>query len=216
MQILSYISPHGELPGDIGGLQDHDRNGMAEERLSNTEISSQRERILDAAESCFERWGAAKTSIDDVANEAGLSRATVYRCIGNRSELITALGIRSWDREAERWLAEDADGLSIRERLVAALLWSREWVLSFAEPSLARALSESAHFQQYSHDWYVALLGEMRDAGELAEATHVEALARWVLFVRSALWADTTSSSHELRGLLDAYLLPCPTRDPRS
>jgi AcrR family transcriptional regulator len=34
--------------------------------------------ILDAAKSCCERWGLAKVTIEDIANEAGVSRATLY------------------------------------------------------------------------------------------------------------------------------------------
>jgi AcrR family transcriptional regulator len=37
------------------------------------------ERVLDAAKVCIERWGMAKITIDDIANEAGVSRATLYR-----------------------------------------------------------------------------------------------------------------------------------------
>lgn len=175
---------------------------------SDAELSPQRERIIDAAERCFERWGAAKTSIDDVANEAGMSRATVYRYIRNRSELITALGIRAWDRASGEWHTTVAKKLDARERVVSALLWSRDWVLSFAEPSLAQALSESASFRAYSHDWYVALLGDMRDAGELEKDVDIESLAAWVVYIRNAIWIDTTSSDDDLRAMLTRYLLP--------
>jgi AcrR family transcriptional regulator len=49
-----------------------------------------RTRILEAAVACVERSGLAKTSLEDVATEAGLSRATLYRWFaGGRDELIT-------------------------------------------------------------------------------------------------------------------------------
>jgi AcrR family transcriptional regulator len=37
------------------------------------------DRVLDAVKACCERWGMAKVTIDDIAAEAGCSRATVYR-----------------------------------------------------------------------------------------------------------------------------------------
>lgn len=40
---------------------------------------SQDLRIVDGALRCVGRWGVAKTTLDDVAREAGCSRATVYR-----------------------------------------------------------------------------------------------------------------------------------------
>ena len=36
-------------------------------------------RLVDAALRCVARWGVAKTTVEDVAREAGCSRATLYR-----------------------------------------------------------------------------------------------------------------------------------------
>jgi AcrR family transcriptional regulator len=54
----------------------------------NSEV---RERIVTATYDCVARWGLAKTTIEDAAREAGVSRATVYRYFpGGRDELISA------------------------------------------------------------------------------------------------------------------------------
>ncbi len=48
-----------------------------------------RTRILAAAVACVERSGLSRTSLEDVAQEAGLSRATVYRYFeGGRDQLV--------------------------------------------------------------------------------------------------------------------------------
>jgi AcrR family transcriptional regulator len=48
-----------------------------------------RERLLEAAYECIKRYGLAKTTVEDVARESGLSRASVYRTFpGGRDELI--------------------------------------------------------------------------------------------------------------------------------
>jgi AcrR family transcriptional regulator len=48
-----------------------------------------RDRILEAAYACIARFGLAKTTVEDVAREAGLSRASVYRTFpGGRDELV--------------------------------------------------------------------------------------------------------------------------------
>ena len=50
-----------------------------------------RQRIVEAAYACVARRGVAKTTIEDVAKEAGMSRATVYRTFpGGRDEVINA------------------------------------------------------------------------------------------------------------------------------
>jgi len=54
--------------------------------------ASQEERILDAALVCIARWGLAKTGLDDVAREAGVSRATVYRAFpGGKDAVVEAV-----------------------------------------------------------------------------------------------------------------------------
>jgi AcrR family transcriptional regulator len=61
--------------------------------LSDTEA-----RILDAAKTCCERWGFAKVTIDDIAAESGVSRATLYRLFpGGKDVLFDALRVRELD-----------------------------------------------------------------------------------------------------------------------
>lgn len=53
-------------------------------------------RILDALQSCVERWGFEKVTIDDVAQEAKVSRATIYRLFpGGRDVMFEALRVRN-------------------------------------------------------------------------------------------------------------------------
>src|ERR1700722_18080436 len=55
-------------------------------------VAPQRVRIADAANRCVARRGVAKTTVDDVAREAGCSRATVYRTFpGGKEEVISAV-----------------------------------------------------------------------------------------------------------------------------
>ncbi|HZX53225.1 MAG TPA: helix-turn-helix domain-containing protein [Ilumatobacteraceae bacterium] len=52
-------------------------------------------RVLDAAKACCERWGLAKVTIEDIANAAGVSRATLYRMFpGGKDVLFEALRVR--------------------------------------------------------------------------------------------------------------------------
>ncbi len=65
--------------------------------------TSSTERLLQATFACVARYGIAKTTVEDVAREAGISRATVYRQFpGGKNQLIAAT-IR-W--EATRFFAE--------------------------------------------------------------------------------------------------------------
>ena len=75
-------------------------------------------RILDAALVCVARWGVAKTTLDDIAGEAGCSRATVYRVVaGGKDGLMLAAA----ERELERFFAHLAVRLAAEATLADRL-----------------------------------------------------------------------------------------------
>ncbi|GAB3276429.1 TetR/AcrR family transcriptional regulator [Actinocorallia lasiicapitis] len=80
---------------------------------------SSHDRIVDAAQECFTRFGVAKTTVEDIAHQAGMSRATLYRNFaGGRDELILAVFLR----DVERFLTALAARLSeIRDPAAADL-----------------------------------------------------------------------------------------------
>ncbi len=54
--------------------------------------SPHRVRIIDGTLSCLARHGTVKTTVDDIARESGVSRATVYRAFpGGRDEILAAV-----------------------------------------------------------------------------------------------------------------------------
>jgi AcrR family transcriptional regulator len=64
-------------------------------------------RLVAASLACIARWGVAKTSLDDIAREAGISRATVYRAVPGGKDRLLDLVV---DHEAGRFFHElDAD-----------------------------------------------------------------------------------------------------------
>ncbi len=50
-----------------------------------------RAHLVDAALACFERFGIDKTTMDDIAREAGVSRPMIYRFFADRDSLIMAV-----------------------------------------------------------------------------------------------------------------------------
>jgi AcrR family transcriptional regulator len=84
-----------------------------------TTAADTRQRILEAAVACVERSGLAKTSLEDVASEAGLSRATVYRWFeGGREQLLTETV--AW--EIGRFLTDLAEAVDPEPDLEAKLV----------------------------------------------------------------------------------------------
>ncbi len=58
----------------------------------SNQASPHRVRIIDATLACLARHGTSKTTVDDIARQAGVSRATVYRVFpGGRDEILGAV-----------------------------------------------------------------------------------------------------------------------------
>lgn len=86
------------------------------------EADSLEQRILDAARACIARFGVAKTTVDDIAREAGCSRATVYRVHSGRAGIFAALAAREADAVAEIARGAAAGRNSLDDALVAVIV----------------------------------------------------------------------------------------------
>lgn len=75
---------------------------------SSADEEERRQQILEAALECFSQLGIAKTSVNDVARAAGVSRGTVYRYFGDRQVLID----ETVDFGARRYYGEVAQAMS--------------------------------------------------------------------------------------------------------
>ena len=94
------------------------RNGasaLKEEQRSRRQERA--DRILDAAAELILRWGYKKTTIDDIARQAGVAKGTIYLHWKTREDLFVALGTREDVKLAEdikRRIASDPEGSTLR------------------------------------------------------------------------------------------------------
>jgi AcrR family transcriptional regulator len=97
------------LPASFGAAPEHARGG----RLRRP---ARREQILAAATRAFARGGFAATNLDDVATEASISRAILYRHFESKADLYRAVLERACGRlvaavGAGNYAAESVDAL---------------------------------------------------------------------------------------------------------
>ena len=88
------------------------------------ERSAELEVVLDAATSCYLRFGVDKTTAADIAKAAGISRATLYRRYGSHEAIFLAVLTRESEAmmlDAERHLAKVDDP---GQRIVEGMLFS--------------------------------------------------------------------------------------------
>src|SRR4029079_10345262 len=93
---------------------------------------SQHDRVLDAALACVARVGLGKTTLDDVAREAGCARATVYRCFPGKQALFAAVLGRALDALGDRVVAAAPEADALADAIVAVMLTGAETFHSHA------------------------------------------------------------------------------------
>jgi AcrR family transcriptional regulator len=181
-----------------------------------------RERILDAAEACLRRDGIRRTTVQAVAEEAGLSRVYVYRFFPDKATLVSAALIR---RDEEFWAAADArvSGAGSLSGMVAeAVLMSRESPLG----SLALDLAESEPQEYatvmgtYVHEvvpglagFWVEQLRRAQERGLVRPDVDIVAGAEWIIRAVVSLvgvpgLAVDAGDRDSLVAHLDAFLSP--------
>ena len=93
---------------------------------------SQHDRVIDGALACVARVGLGKTTLEDVAREAGCARATVYRCFPGKQALFGALLEREVGALGSRVIASAARTDSLADAIVAVICTGAETFHSHA------------------------------------------------------------------------------------
>jgi len=105
-----------------------------------TVVSDVDARVTDAALVCFGRYGIAKTTMEDVARQAGISRATLYRQVQSREDLVHAT-IRAEARRITGLVEDATSGASTTPDLLAAVL--HVFAAELAEHEVLNSLLET-------------------------------------------------------------------------
>jgi TetR/AcrR family acrAB operon transcriptional repressor len=84
--------------------------------MANSDNEEREQRILDAAADLFVHYGYDKTTVSDIAREAGISKGAIYLHFDSKDSLFEALIVREMGTYAEEWferLESDPEGGTI-------------------------------------------------------------------------------------------------------
>lgn len=175
-------------------------------------------RVLAATITCLGRWGLAKTTLDDIAREAGLSRATVYRLFPGGKDTVVSAAVEAELDAIGSGLLDAAAGLDdLADVLVAVVTHASRALrdhqalhyLIAHEPELILPHLAFAEFDRVL-DRAAALLGPLLEGHVGADAPRTaEWIARLVCSYTLAPspWFDLTDEA-DARRLLCAFVLP--------
>ena len=116
-------------------------------RRTKEEALATRHRILDAAELIFERRGVSRTSLQDIAQAAKVTRGAIYWHFKDKADLFTAMMERAtmpMEAAYRPFDASDDDPLAFLERQVVAAL-----LITATSPQVRRAFDIATHKIEY-------------------------------------------------------------------
>jgi len=192
----------------------------------DTKTKPVRERLLDAAEGCLEQFGPQKTSMEDVARAAGMSRATVYRYFENRDALLLGVASRQASSLAAEAISYLAQFNTISDWLVEGLLFTlRELPSRPVFASLVTSLDSRASGNLFLGSTGLVQIGvnvlrpmfaNAKEQGLLRDDVDPEMLVEWLLRV---LWtylnapSQVATDEEGMRKLFRMMLIPAVLKD---
>jgi AcrR family transcriptional regulator len=72
--------------------------------MAKSDNEAREQRILDAAANLFTHYGYDKTTVSDIAQEAGVSKGAIYLHFESKDDLFEALLMREIQKYTENWL----------------------------------------------------------------------------------------------------------------
>jgi len=142
------------------------------------------DRIIEATRRCCEKWGISKVTVEDIAAESGVSRATIYRMFpGGKDILFEAMRVKELDDFFTKLRAHVADADSLEELLVRSVVLAT---------------------QDLRNDEHFALMLASEPGAVLADLT-VEGVPRILRFATAALTplVDAYLERSQSRPLID-------------
>lgn len=192
------------------------RNGTA----VPADADAAREHFLNAAEACFERYGVRKTTMDDIAKMAGVSRPTVYRHFDDRDTLILAVVMRRAHALIGRAQKYIRRFKTFEDQIVEGLLFLVNTgrkdpyvslLVSPGEMDLAnRVLGASAAPVELTYEMWKPMLEEAVERGELRDDLDFRAIATWLTYLQLVLVGrlDIEPDIDAQREMLQTFVVP--------
>lgn len=186
-----------------------------------------RERIIQAAIACFRRYSAPKTTMEDIAREAGLGRKTVYRTFGNRLELLEAVAVRRLDAMTDK-VQQSLEGCSnLAEAIVTGSLeiirLARadrvfETVVDAASDGdlMRYFVDPDSPILQHAQSLWSEILARARASGELRPGPSDEDIENWMRGVHLIMYLRDDQSAEDQRAMLERFVLPALLRPERA
>jgi AcrR family transcriptional regulator len=177
------------------------------------------DQIIDCALTVFSRLGVARTRLEDVAAEAGISRPLVYKYFANRQALLDAAIIKKLEQHLEiqrHHMPKEVDFKdAIVDGAVIALRHAKQdaVMLDLFEHSSVQHLPElllnrKMPVHQIFMDLWKPIFDRARHKGELRLDLNDDDMLEWLLSVNFTFGLREDIDEVRLRKLLHQFVVP--------
>ena len=180
-----------------------------------------RSTILRAAERCIQRHGIRKTTMDDIAREAKISRPSVYRYFTDREDLLIALmndHSRALTEKARRFIGQYP---SVEEGLIEGLIYLAEhghrdeftrFLASMDDSEFGRRVGSTDAFATLTGEFWDPFLDAAEERGDLRPGLDRHDVHVWLgnvgLILMSILEREEIPNPSGMRNLVRQFVVP--------
>jgi AcrR family transcriptional regulator len=150
--------------------------------------------ILDAALDVFSKIGIRRATVDEIAQRAGLGRVTVYRRVGGKNEIVTAVLVRESQKlfQTVRDAAAAADGFA--DRVVHSFATTIETVRHNAVWNRLLDIEPDTVLPRLTTDGSPLLAGAVAATAEVLRGPDTAAISDHDLLARAEILVRITHS----------------------
>lgn len=179
--------------------------------------------VLDAARDLFARQGFARTTMEDVARAAGLSRITVYRRLESKEALVEQVVLREFRTYFHQFLTDVAAARTVEDRVAVGFVSSMTAIrnnplirgLMTADPQLVvpSILGEGGRTMAMVAQFLAGQLRQEQAAGYVDATVDVDLVADLMVRISSSLLMTPSANvdlddDAQLADLARRYLVP--------
>lgn len=183
--------PHARIPASESLLE----RALLEAVERADEVDAVRTRLLDAAYEQFCRSGIHRSSMEEVARRANLSRVTLYRRFESKDALVEQVLLREFRRYFDQFLIDIRTACTVADRIVLGFVSSLRAIrtnaliggLLDAEPMLlAGSLVGDGRMLAIARQFVAAQLRRERQAGTISHELNLELTAEMMVRIAAS------------------------------
>ncbi|WP_089330206.1 TetR/AcrR family transcriptional regulator [Actinomadura meyerae] len=194
------------------------------------EMDETRARVLDAAYEQFSRMGVQRSTMEDVARRAGVSRITVYRRFVTKDALVEQVVRREFRRYFDQFLIDIEQAETAADRVVLGFVSSLRAIrrnpliggLIAAEPDLVvpTMISDGGRTVATVREFVAGQLRREQLAGTVAQGLDIDHVAEMMVRITASFLAIPSrlvdlDDDEQLAALARRFLVPMLEPPPR-